>query len=33
MIKFFKDVVAMCEKYNLNVGLVVGDIVNTMVIR
>ena len=33
MYKFFKDVVDMCEKYNLNVGMVVGDVVSTMTIR
>ena len=33
MYKFFKEIVDMCEKYNLNVGKVVGDVVSTMTIH
>lgn len=33
MYKFFLDIIERYSKYNLNVGLVVGDICNSMVIR
>jgi hypothetical protein len=28
--KFFEDIIAMCDKCNLNAGLVVGDVIDVM---